>query len=102
LKYIKRTGLGLVAVGYTTDNKDLTGVGLVITEDSIIKVMELKFEHKNKNFSFIECVVFILSKENDMKFLTGEKEFESAENVEFVKIMMEPKFYCFGIDHPRI
>ncbi len=51
----------------------------------IVRAMEFKFENKRRNFSFIDCVGYILAKENDLIFLTGDKEFEKMENVEFVK-----------------
>lgn len=65
--------------------KKLEGSYLAITEDIIIKAMKFKFEHQDKNFSFIDCVGYIVAKENNIKFLTGDKEFENVENVEFVK-----------------
>lgn len=63
----------------------LKGCYLSITEDVIVKAMKFKFENKSKNFSFIDCVGYILAKENNLKFLTGDKEFKDLENVEFVK-----------------
>ena len=65
--------------------KKLEGTYLAITEKVIIKAMKFKFEHKHKNFSFIDCVGYTIAKENAMKFLTGDKEFEGIESVEFVK-----------------
>ena len=53
--------------------------------DVVVKAMQFKFENKTKNFSFIDCVGYILAKENNLTFLTGDKEFESLKNVEFVK-----------------
>ena len=53
--------------------------------NDIIKAMEFKFENKRKNFSFIDCVSYILAKKNNLVFLTGDNAFEGMENVEFVK-----------------
>jgi len=58
---------------------------ILIDEDIIIKAMEFKFLNKNKNFSFVDCVSYICSKENNLIFVTGDKEFKGLENVEFVK-----------------
>lgn len=63
----------------------LKGCYLSITESVVVKAMKFKFENKNKNFSFVDCVGYILAKENNLKFLTGDKEFEDMKNVEFVK-----------------
>ena len=58
---------------------------LNINEGIVINAMKFKFENKNKNFSFIDCISYVLAKENNLKFLTGDKEFEDLDNVEFVK-----------------
>ena len=53
--------------------------------DDIVKAMEFRFKNRGKNLSFIDCVSYVMAKENKMKFLTGDKEFEGMDNVEFVK-----------------
>jgi len=58
---------------------------LLIDTDIIVKAMIFKYENKNKNFSFIDCVGYVLAKENNLTFLTGDKEFMNMPNVEFVK-----------------
>ena len=58
---------------------------LFIDNEIIIKAMKFKFNNKNKNFSFVDCVSYILAKENNLIFLTGDKEFKDMPNVEFLK-----------------
>ena len=58
---------------------------LLIDVDIITKAMKFKYQNKDKNFSFIDCTSYILAKENNLIFLTGDKEFEKVENVEYVK-----------------
>ena len=58
---------------------------LSIDTNVIVKAMIFKYENRNKNFSFIDCVGYVLAKENNLIFLTGDKEFEDLEGVEFVK-----------------
>ncbi|MBI2655660.1 PIN domain-containing protein [Candidatus Woesearchaeota archaeon] len=41
--------------------------------------------HKSKNLSYTDCIGYTLAKKNNLKFLTGDKEFEGMNNVEFVK-----------------
>ncbi len=54
--------------------------------DKVIKnAMKFKLKNKNKNLSYIDCIGYIYAIENDLVFLTGDKEFEDLENVEFVK-----------------
>ncbi len=47
--------------------------------------MEFRFINKNKNFSFVDCASYMCAKENNLIFLTGDKEFEDLPNAEFVK-----------------
>ena len=58
---------------------------LGIDADIITKAMIFKYKNKGQNFSFIDCVSYIVSKENGLLFLTGDKEFKDLTNVEFVK-----------------
>lgn len=47
----------------------------------------VKFRHKNKKsrISFFDAVGYIFALKNGYKFVTGDKEFESLNNVEFKK-----------------
>ena len=55
--------------------------------DSEIAIKTAKFRYKNKklSLSYIDCVGYLLAKENNLIFLTGDKGFENMENVKFVK-----------------
>ena len=55
-------------------------------EDNIIKkAMIFRALNKKRNLSYIDCIGYILAKQRNVKFLTGDKEFENMDNVEFVK-----------------
>ena len=56
-----------------------------ITDDMIKRANELKLFYKKKRLSYVDCIGYIVARFNDMKFLTGDKEFEHFDNVEFVK-----------------
>lgn len=56
-----------------------------ITEKDIIDASKFRFKNIKKKLSFINCLGYILALNNHLKFLTGDKEFENMENVEFVK-----------------
>jgi predicted nucleic acid-binding protein len=54
-------------------------------EDVIKEAAELKLRYYKRNISMTDCIGYILAMKLGIKFLTGDKEFESFENVEFVK-----------------
>jgi uncharacterized protein len=56
-----------------------------ISDEVIKKANEFKLRNKSRNLSYVDCIGYILSRINCTKFLTGDKEFEGVENVEFVK-----------------
>lgn len=51
----------------------------------IKKAMEFRLKWKDRNVSMADCISYFQAKELGIKFLTGDKEFEDLENVEFVK-----------------
>lgn len=52
----------------------------IIREAMLFRIAKIK-----KNLSMTDCISYIMSKKLDIKFLTGDKEFEGLDNVEFVK-----------------
>ncbi len=58
---------------------------LEIDESSIIKAVEFRFINRKDNLSLPDCVGYILSLKNNLKFLTGDSKFKNMKNVEFVK-----------------
>ena len=52
----------------------------IIKEAAIMRVI-----HKKRNISMTDCVGYCTAKKLGIPFLTGDKEFEFLENVEFVK-----------------
>ena len=53
--------------------------------EDIKKAAELRAEHKKRDLSMTDCIGFALAERLGIKFLTGDKEFENFDNVEFVK-----------------
>jgi predicted nucleic acid-binding protein len=51
----------------------------------IKEAMQFRLKWKDRKVSMADCVSYIMSKKLEIKFLTGDKEFENLENVEFVK-----------------
>ncbi len=55
-------------------------------DENVIKgAAKLKNQLNNRNISMTDCIGYILAKQLEIKFLTGDKEFKDLENVEFVK-----------------
>ncbi len=54
-------------------------------EIECIEAMRYRYSRKKDKLSFIDCLGYILCLKNNLKFLTGDKEFEKESNVEFVK-----------------
>ena len=50
----------------------------------IEKAMLFRFESKNKGLSYADCIGYELAKFNNLKFLTGDKQFKDLKNVEYV------------------
>lgn len=51
----------------------------------IQEAMRFRVENKRKNFSMTDCISYFMARDLEIKFLTGDKEFEGFDNVEFVK-----------------
>jgi len=76
-----------------TEDKEIAGkiinslnVELIeISSEIALKSALFRFENKKSKLSYIDCIGYMLAKENNLLFLTGDKEFENFPNVEFVK-----------------
>ncbi len=51
----------------------------------IKKVTDFRLKYTKREFSYIDCLGYIIAKEMSIKFLTGDKQFKDLDNVEFVK-----------------
>ena len=56
-----------------------------LTSDTIKEAMLFRTNNKSKNLSMTDCISYVMSLKLNIKFLTGDKEFENLNNVEFVK-----------------
>lgn len=57
---------------------------LEISPKTIARAVHFRFMRKN-NISLTDAVGYTISLENNLKFLTGDKQFENMPNVEFIK-----------------
>lgn len=56
-----------------------------IKQKDMKEAMKFRFENKPKNLSFIDCVGYLVAKNNGLKFLTGDNGFKDVPDVEFIK-----------------
>lgn len=56
-----------------------------IDDETLKEAMNFRKTHKKRDISYTDAIGYIYAKRNNMVFLTGDKEFEHMENVEFVK-----------------
>ena len=56
-----------------------------IFKEAAVMRVQLKKESKSSNVSYVDCIGYVIAKKLKIKFLTGDREFETLENVEFVK-----------------
>jgi uncharacterized protein len=80
----------LIRNGYSKEEiKDffdfLQNLCIDLNFDWIPESVEFRKEYKKRELSYADCLGYIIAKELNIKFLTGDKEFEDLPNVEFVK-----------------
>lgn len=56
-----------------------------VKDENIFAASKFKLENKKKCLSYADCIGYAMSLNLNVKFLTGDKEFEGLDNVEFVK-----------------
>lgn len=61
-------------------------LSVVDIEDDILKeAIKFRKENKKNDLSYTDCIGYIYALRNNLKFLTGDKEFQNLKDVEFVK-----------------
>ena len=58
---------------------------LEIGDSDIINACNFRLKHRAKKLSYADCIGYTLAKREGLGFLTGDRQFEGLENVEFVK-----------------
>ncbi|MBI2137750.1 hypothetical protein HYU12_04495 [Candidatus Woesearchaeota archaeon] len=53
--------------------------------ENIEHASKFRTKNKGKNFSMVDCIGYVYAKDNDLIFVTGDREFYGFENVTFVK-----------------
>ena len=63
----------------------LSGYCRSVNIEILIKALKYRVDHKKENLSIFDCIGYIFSIENNLRFVTGDKAFEYKEGVEFIK-----------------
>lgn len=53
--------------------------------DMIIKAAKFQYENKKTNMTMYDAVSYIYAQENDLLFVTGDKEFKGRKGVMFIQ-----------------
>lgn len=56
-----------------------------VSVENVMGAVEMKKRLNRTGMSFIDCLGYLKAKELGIPFLTGDREFERMDNVEFVK-----------------
>ncbi len=56
-----------------------------IRRENILEAVKIKLKNSEKKLSYADCLGYAVALNYEMKFLTGDREFENFENVEFVR-----------------
>ena len=54
-------------------------------KEILINAAKMKYKYKKEKLSYIDCIGYLLARQNNIKFLTGDEKFRNKKNVEFVK-----------------
>ncbi len=55
-----------------------------IDDAAIKEAMQFRFQNRKRKLSYADCIGYIVAMRNNIKFLTGDKQFKNFPNVEFV------------------
>ncbi len=56
-------------------------VSLLILKEAV----KFRYKNKEKNLSWVDAIGYVFAKQNNHLFVTGDKEFEDLEGVEYIK-----------------
>jgi len=56
-----------------------------VDNESLIEALNNRYEQRKKKMSYYDWIGYEIAKKYNVKFLTGDEDFNDMENVEFVK-----------------
>ncbi|MEK6927550.1 MAG: PIN domain-containing protein [Nanoarchaeota archaeon] len=55
-----------------------------VDDETLKEAIKFRKEHKKQDLSYTDCIGYIYSKRNNVKFLTGDSQFENFPFLEFL------------------
>lgn len=83
--YLVKHGRNAAEIAFNEFKDFCVGISDETIKESASLRAEIKAKIKGSNISFVDCIGYVLARKLKVKFLTGDREFEGLENVEFVK-----------------
>lgn len=83
--YFKLKGLAYAEMAFKHFKDFCIGTTDETLKEAAMMRAEIKAKSKSSNLSYVDCIGYVLAKKMKIKFLTGDREFEGMDNVEFVK-----------------
>ncbi|MFT4261040.1 MAG: PIN domain-containing protein [Candidatus Woesearchaeota archaeon] len=65
--------------------EDLEDLCVDISSDVYLNASRFKYLNKKKKLSFVDCISYLIARQENISFLTGDNAFEGFVGVEFVK-----------------
>jgi len=56
-----------------------------VSREILIKALKYRIDNKKEDLSIFDCVGYIYALENNLRFVTGDKEFKNKEGVVFIQ-----------------
>ena len=56
-----------------------------VSREILIKALKYRIDNKKEDLSIFDCMGYIYALENNLKFVTGDKEFKNKEGVMFIQ-----------------
>ena|SRR3989344_5968028 len=64
---------------------ELINFAVDISDDIIKMANDFRLSMKGRKLSYVDCIGYIIARLRNIKFLTGDNQFENLDNVEFIK-----------------
>lgn len=65
--------------------KKLSAYSAAAPDEVLVEAMKFRIKNRSRNLSFFDCVGYCFAVINDLKFVTGDKEFKNMPKVIFIK-----------------
>lgn len=66
-------------------HRKLSSICRTVPREILLKAVQYRIDRKKQNLSFFDCVGYLFALENNFTFVTGDKEFQHKEKVEFIR-----------------